>query len=780
MIDTLAFPDFDSWDSSGQPIIDVIPATYGRPKRKRYGNVSSETTHCRPLDKTSTPAVFSRLREELHDVIWGGGGTNNNETFTYIVKLILCKIYDEQETPPGNHYQFQRLGDEVTPEAPSALTGRMNALYSHAEATYLALPRPSEAPAFDPTRLSSEKLAYVVGRLEALSVTDNVHTGDLLGEFFEQIVSQEFTQTKGQFFTPMKIVRFMLLLCDAVGVADYTMRNVSDYHGRPRLPYVIDPACGSGSFLIEYMKMVTSTLGTEAIRQTLPGRLRDAHSTWFANRGNAWAREHVFGIENNHDLGLASKVNMVLHGDGSMNTWISSGVMSFDAYWLEGRNNVLGTAHRSVAPYEADTNEQFDLVLSNPPFSLKMSPDEMREIKRAFASLASTDSERIFIERWYQLLRDGGLFCCVLPETILDTSSNAGTRLFLYQFFRIRAVVSLPYDAFRPFTSTKTCIVLAEKRSAEDAKRWDKAWSEHSRTRPGARRSELFLGVVEELGWACNPIFMAEPENIGYKRRKGLPDIEKPNDLFREDVHDGGKSRMDTVIGRFRAPDCGPSAQLGFWTDLRRIAARETLRLDPKYRWLWDYGEGLAHGNRERALPLRGILEVVKLRQVPKGELGRERILIDLDCVESRQAVLREGVPWVDTIGSQKVEFDGCEMAFSKLEPYLGKVLMNPCKDAVGSTEWVGLKRTADISLVFVTYLLMLPELCEAYRRLQSGKRHARLDPDEFLDLLVEIPSIVDIEYIEREVNDGRATILALQKELEERRAIIDRLFRPT
>ena len=90
----------------------------------------------------------------------------------------------------------------------------MNDIYQQAENAYLALPRATEGPAFDPTRLSPEKLAYVVGRLEGLSVTENVHKGDLLGEFFEHIVSQDFTQSKGQFFTPQKLVRFMLALSD--------------------------------------------------------------------------------------------------------------------------------------------------------------------------------------------------------------------------------------------------------------------------------------------------------------------------------------------------------------------------------------------------------------------------------------------------------------------------------------------------------------------------------------------------------------------------------------
>ena len=85
------------------------------------------------MDKTTSAAVFNRLREEFHDVIWAGGGTNNNEVFTYIVKLLLCKIYDEKETGPGCEYQFQRRGDETSPESPASLVDRLNEMYRRSE-----------------------------------------------------------------------------------------------------------------------------------------------------------------------------------------------------------------------------------------------------------------------------------------------------------------------------------------------------------------------------------------------------------------------------------------------------------------------------------------------------------------------------------------------------------------------------------------------------------------------------------------------------------------------
>ena len=173
-----------------------------------------------------------------------------------------------------------------------------------------------------------------------------------------------------------------------------------------------------------------------------------------------------------------------------------------------------------------------------------------------------------------------------------------------------------------------------------------------------------------------------------------------------------------------------------------------------------------AHGDPDASQPLRNILKVVRLPQVQKGELDAERSLIDLEYVESRQGLLRNDVPLVDTIGSQKVRFADCELAISKLEPYLGKVLVEPPADALGSTEWIGLRRTTDLPLQFVAYLLMLPDLCEAYRRLQSGKRHARFDPDEFLDLRVQLPDAKDIPRIQRQVSDGAGAYrLPLEKQ---------------
>lgn len=779
LIDTQTYPEYQNWDDEGQPITDTLPAGYGIATKLLYGNVQEATKELRPLDIDASAAQFSRLQNEIHDVIWSGGGTNNNEVFVLITRLILAKIYDEKETLPNHRYRFQRYGNAVTPESPDALVSRLNKLYRDAEDAYLALPHPSVGPAFDTSRIASEKIAYVVGRLESISVTENNHSGDILGEFFEQIIASDFTQTKGQFFTPVKVIRFILELCEAVDQAKKTMSSSRDHLGRPRLPYVMDPSCGSGSFLIEYMKLIRSEIGTPEVAAEQPGRVRESHGTWFSGpTGNAWARDFLFGIENNYDLGLAAKVNMVLHGDGSMNTWIASGILPFEEYQIEGRRDVLGNKiDQDSHPYSAPRNEQFDLIISNPPFSLKLSPDEKQKIERSFEIMKKGQSEAIFVERWYQLLREGGRFVCVLPEAILDTSTSRRMREFLLQYFRIEAVVALPYDAFRPFTSTKTSILMASKRSVSEVRDFQRIFTRAKKTHsdPDTAMSR----TLDELGWNDEFIFMAEPDSVGYKRRKNLPDLPTPNRLYREAV-DGSVDSTNTenpttVLDAYklgRNGFCDPT--LGFWVQLGDVCQRPGLRLDPKYRWLWDHSQGVATGSLETSKPLSEYIEIVPLPKVSKGDLATDTRLIDLEWVESRQALLNPDVPSVDTIGSDKVLFDNCELAFSKLEPYLGKVLLDPSPNDLGSTEWVGLRTKGGVPPLMAAYLLMQQPVCDAFRRLQSGKRHARLDPSEMLDLKIEIPPIEDWAKVVDMLQARRAEILRLRLEAQKVRASID------
>jgi type I restriction enzyme M protein len=346
-------------------------------------------------------------------------------------------------------------------------------------------------------------------------------------------------------------------------------------------------------------------------------------------------------------------------------------------------------------------------------------------------------------------------------------------RIFLLQYFRIRAIVSLPYDAFRPFTSTKTSIVFATKRSLQEVIALRQSLAQHGCDTPLSASAAQLSAAFHDVSWHEELIFMAEPPTIGYKRRKNLPDLPMPNFLYNED--DAGQvlplrpGNASTVLEAYSgAQSSHNDPHIGFWTPLENVAAREGVRLDPKHRWLWDL-----------AVPLSDLLEIVDLPKVRKGELEEEKSLVDLEYVEARQALLTAEVPIVDQLGSDKVRFTLCDLAISKLEPYLAKVIISPTDGDLGSTEWIGLKLRRPFPLTLAAYLLMLPHMCEAYRRLQSGKRHARFDPEEFLNLRIQLPAGDRLDALEASVLERREEIVRMRREELEVRSAIDHIIEP-
>jgi hypothetical protein len=183
-------------------------------------------------------------------------------------------------------------------------------------------------------------------------------------------------------------------------------------------------------------------------------------------------------------------------------------------------------------------------------------------------------------------------------------------------------------------------------------------------------------------------------------------------------------------------------------------------------------------GNASRTVRLDTVIDIVELTKVPEGDLKEEAQLIDLEYVESRQAIIREDeVPTVESVASTKVDLNGADLLFSKLEPYLGKIIIAPPAGAIGSMEWIGLKLKNSLPASAAAYLLMLPETCEALRRLQSGKRHARLQPTEMLELKIELPPREEWSEIDRRVRFLRDGLLTARAQVERVRAEIDQIF---
>jgi type I restriction enzyme M protein len=154
--------------------------------------------------------------------------------------------------------------------------------------------------------------------------------------------------------------------------------------------------------------------------------------------------------------------------------------LPFNFYDKETAPNALKSSETDKVYFDKEVNGQFDCVITNPPFSVDLDNETKKNVKKEFIFGDKKNSENLFIERWYQLLKPNGRFGVVLPESVFDTTENKYIRLFMYKYFKIKAVVSLPQLAFEPFTSTKTSVLFAQKKTKSEVDEWNKIWTKYS------------------------------------------------------------------------------------------------------------------------------------------------------------------------------------------------------------------------------------------------------------------------------------------------------------
>lgn len=519
IIDFEKYRNYTDWENDGFISIGIeLTAGYGEPKKQPL--IKGDEKH--DLRTKINRKEIEGLGTNLHNVLWGGGGTNDSEIFYSLVNIILAKIQDEYEKEDGQEYDFQiyQYGNNI--EGASKVYDRINNLYKRALKEQLNV---SEQQKIDDDNIINRnkfplnKLIYTVQSLESFSFLEgrsSLDGKDILGDFFESITRDGFKQNKGQFFTPTPIVNFLLYALQLDNLAIDRLNNDRE------LPLIIDPSAGSGTYLVEAMKLITKELKykqkdkLKSSRQ-IKQRFEELFTPDYAE--NKWAREYLYGSEINFDLGTASKVNMILHGDGSTNIFVKDGLLPFRFYVKETSPNYLETANPEILYNDKEVNAKFDIAVSNPPFSVDLDTQTQREVKNAFVFGDKKNSENLFIERYYQLLKEGGRLGVVLPESVFDTTENKYIRLFLFKYFNVKAIVSLPQITFEPFTSTKTSLLFAQKKTKKQVEQWNEVWDKY-----GKEWSLLKTRVTDYFKYFVNE------EKLNKKWAKDVvEDIEKNN-----------------------------------------------------------------------------------------------------------------------------------------------------------------------------------------------------------------------------------------------------------
>jgi type I restriction enzyme M protein len=235
-----------------------------------------------------------------------------------------------------------------------------------------------------------------------------------LGHLYETMLREmrDAAGENGEFYTPRPVVKFMV---DTVN---------------PRLgETVLDPACGTGGFLVEAYTHLEKACKTVADRRTLQDT-------------------SLFGGEAKPLPYLLCQMNLLLHG--------------LEAPTIDPGNSL------GVKVTELGEKDRVDVILTNPPFG----GEEEAGIKGNFpADKQTAETALLFLQLIMRKLRKrgagsgkGGRAAVVVPNGILSGDGvSARIKKELLTEFNLHTIVRLPNGVFAPYTSIPTNILFFDR-----------------------------------------------------------------------------------------------------------------------------------------------------------------------------------------------------------------------------------------------------------------------------------------------------------------------------
>lgn len=447
----------------------------------------------KPITQEDSSFIFNQFLEILRHNVVSDKGNAFNKIFT----LFLCKVYDETSKQEGEELDFQwKEGFDDHVKFQLRLTdlyknGMLNFLdrkvsdfnNEEFENKYKFLDENTRKELKEQiNRLRLEKnnefaikevydhdsfvenakiVKEVVELLQGYRIRYNKRQ-QYLSDFFELLLTTGLKQEAGQFFTPVPIAQFI--------IKSLPLEKIIDEHLKSKngelLPYMIDYAAGSGHFITEYMHEVQNIIDQKDPNKYILGTKKDL--MFWQNANYEWATKYIYGIEKDYRLVKVGKVGCYLHGDGLANVILSDGLGNF-----ANTKDYKGILRKEDD--KSKDNQQFDIILSNPPYSVSSFKQTTREFytEKDFdlyncLTDNSSEIECLFVERTKQLLKDGGIAGVILPSSILtNTGIYTKTRELLLKYFEIVAITELGSNTFMA-TGTNTVVLFLRRRNNYD------------------------------------------------------------------------------------------------------------------------------------------------------------------------------------------------------------------------------------------------------------------------------------------------------------------------
>jgi len=384
------------------------------------------------LSDLQTSYDLVKIIKILEELVLAGSGV---DSFSEIFKLIYAKLYDEKEARnrKDNEVLFRALKD------PQITYNNINKLFKSAAEEW-----PGIFNSYEKIELTPNHLAICVTEFEKIKLLDS--NLEIIDSAFEYLLPDVAKGKKGQYFTPRH----------AIDMAIKMLNPKPD-------EYIVDPACGSGGFLIHAMRYVWNNYFKTADKQVKTD----------------YAKRYIYGIDFDDKPVKIARAMMLIAGDGRSHIFKLNSLNPKE--WQDNESDKekaraeLRERLYKFSDYDKNQDNQenfrhfaFDILLTNPPFAGEI--HETALLKEYY--LAKNDKGKLrnkmerhilFIERALNLIKPGGRLAIVLPQGVLNNTNMEYVRDYLLEKCRILAVVGLHGNTFKPHTGTKTSVLFLYK-----------------------------------------------------------------------------------------------------------------------------------------------------------------------------------------------------------------------------------------------------------------------------------------------------------------------------
>ncbi|RMG95847.1 MAG: restriction endonuclease subunit M, partial [Deltaproteobacteria bacterium] len=423
--------------------------------------------------RRAQPDMLRTAFRRCHNFIHGNEGMPKDAAFWQFLYLIFCKMYDER-SPRDRRRFWAGPQEQFTDAGRKAIQKRILPLFKEVKQEYREIFRGSEE-----ITLSPRALAFMVSELSKYEFT-RIDV-DAKGAAYQEIVGTNLRGDRGQYFTPRGAIRLVVQILDP---------NEDEK--------VLDPACGTGGFLVATLAHMIAKFREEA--RLSAGAETSEEFESLHDRLRRYASKQVFGCDFDPFLIRASQMNMVMAGDGKGHLYHLNS--------LEFPQGHLGGVKAAKKDIPLGT---LDVVMTNPPFGStipvtdenilrhfdlahvweKLDDGTFRNTGRLQGSVAP---EILFIERCLDWLKPGGRMGIVLPDGILGNPAAEYIRWWILRNAWVLASVDLPVETFivEANVNILTSLLFLKKKPQEVIKQ---------EAIGGQRDYPVFMAVAEKVGF---------------------------------------------------------------------------------------------------------------------------------------------------------------------------------------------------------------------------------------------------------------------------------------